>query len=407
MLPRGSARTRGARLPDPLPRFPGRNTHFPGSASRNRTHLAGFGVEPLWVYCPGDEAECPGPSRAARRVSARRAPALRRRLHPAPRRLARVVVLRGGRARPRRADRGRVIAGSRAFASSRMTGRLPSPRRVAHASALARDARAHPGPGLRGTVGRARAHGGSADRARRAGRRRAGAARCVGALPPRGAARGGRDLDLGQCRARRRRGRVAGRAALAGHRRRGDRGMGLRGMARRRAMARRALARRARRDERDTVRAGPRGRRRPARGVGARGEPVRLSLSRRQFLGDDGPGARRGRRPCADGLRRGASRDGAVRRPAPRALGGWRARHRAGVDPCARAVRHAARRRSARGRDGATPALRAGQARAGRAGVGPGVVRVAAHRWLATARALPHAGGRVAWACFAGARRGQ
>ena len=42
-----------------------------------------------------------------------------------------------------------------------------------------------------------------------------------------------------------------------------------------------------------------------------------LSLSRRELLGDDGPGPRRGRRPCADGLRRGASRDGAVRRPAP------------------------------------------------------------------------------------------
>ena len=114
---------------------------------------------------------------------------------------------------------------------------------------------------------------------------------------------------------------------------------------------------------------------------------------RRQLLGDDGPGPRRGRRPCADGLRRGASRDGAVRRPAPRALRGWRARHRAGVDPCARPVRHAARRRSARGRDGAAPALRTGQARAGRAGIGPGVVRVAARRWLAAARALPHAGG--------------
>ena len=118
--------------------------------------------------------------------------------------------------------------------------------------------------------------------------------------------------------------------------------MDLRGMARRRAMARRAGARGARRDGRDTVRAGPRGRRRPARGVGALASQTAFA-SRRQLLGDDGPGPRRDRRPRADGLRRGASRDGAVRRPAPRALRGWRARHRAGVDPCTRAVRHPAR----------------------------------------------------------------
>src|SRR6185369_16690922 len=78
----------------------------------------------LWVYCPGDEAGCPGTPRAARRVSARRAPALRHRLHPAPRALARVVVLRRGRARPRRAGRGCVVAGCRASSSSRMTDAL-------------------------------------------------------------------------------------------------------------------------------------------------------------------------------------------------------------------------------------------------------------------------------------------
>src|SRR5258705_4650136 len=45
MSPRGSARTRGARLPDPPRRFPGRNAHFPGSVLRNHMDLGGFGAK--------------------------------------------------------------------------------------------------------------------------------------------------------------------------------------------------------------------------------------------------------------------------------------------------------------------------------------------------------------------------
>ena len=365
------------------------------------------GTGALWVYCPGDEAGCPRAPRAARRVSARRAPAVRHRLHPAPRALARVVVLRRGRARPRRGGRGRVIAGPPRRHLLPNDGRRPPPRRVAHAGALALDARAHPGPGLRGAVGRARAHGGSAHRARRARKRRAArgamrgpasAARCCSRWPgSRSGPTSGSPLTWPRGRASPRWQGIAVAviaAWLFAGWRGGARWLGVLWLAGLVGMSATLLEL-----ARETG-AGPLAAWERVASQSA------LSLSPRQLLGDDGPGPRRGRRPRADGLRRGASRDGAVRRPAPRAVRGWRARHRAGVDPCARPVRHAARRRSARGGDGAAPALRTGQARAGRAGVGPGVVRRGRAPRAGRGSGSASRWWWGAWACSARARRG-
>src|SRR5262245_46955064 len=73
----------------------------------------------LSVYCRGDEAGCPRSPRAARRVPARRAPAVRHRVHPAPRRVARVVVRGRRRARRRRARR-RLVGAAPLTVAARM-----------------------------------------------------------------------------------------------------------------------------------------------------------------------------------------------------------------------------------------------------------------------------------------------